>query len=78
RISPGNLFGEVVMQIAQAQPNDPLFFAKSLVPELNEINNYAGRYHHDTNPQASSEPITAGELMSYSRRALNVIYRGNV
>jgi len=78
KISPGNLFGEVVTQIAQAQSSDPLFFAKSLVPELNEINNYAGRYHHDTNPQASSEPITPSELMSYSRRALNVIYRGNV
>ncbi|MGC0820646.1 AAA family ATPase [Pantoea agglomerans] len=78
KISPGNLFGEVVLQIAQSQPNDPLFFAKSLVPELNEINNYAGRYHHDTNPQASFEPITPSELMSYSKRALNVIYRGHI
>ncbi|AUM07663.1 AAA family ATPase [Escherichia coli] len=78
KISPGNMFGVVVNQIEQAQSNDPLFFAKSLVPELNEINNYAGRYHHDTNPQASSEPISQGELMSYSKRVLNVIYRGNV
>lgn len=78
KISPGNMFGEVVTQITQAQPNDPLFFAQSLVAELNEINNYAGRYHHDTNPQASSEPITPGELKSYSARALKVIYSGNV
>lgn len=78
QISPGNLFGEVVAQIAQAQPSDPLFFAKSLGPELNEINNYVGRYHHDTNPQATLEPINPNELMAYSKRALNVIYRGSV
>ena len=77
RISAGNLFGEVIAQITQSQHPDPLFYAQSLVTELNEINNYAGRFHHDTNPAASAEMITTGELMTYSRRALEVIYRGH-
>jgi wobble nucleotide-excising tRNase len=78
KIPSGKLFGEVVSQIAQARQGEPLFHAHSLVAELNELNNYAGRYHHDINPEASSEPINPGELKAYTQRALNVIYRGNM
>jgi len=77
RISSGSLFGEIVQQIALANSNDPLLHAQSLVPELNEINNYAGRFHHDTNPAASSEVISPVELKAFSQRALEVMYRGN-
>ncbi|MGK3138479.1 AAA family ATPase [Pantoea trifolii] len=78
RISSGSLFGEIVQQIALATSDDPLLHAQSLVAELNEINSYAGRFHHDTNPAASSEVISPIELRAFSRRALEVMYRGTL
>lgn len=78
KILSGNLFGQIITQIEQAESEDPLSHAKSLVSELNEINTYAGQFHHDTNPQASLEPIVRGELILYAKRALNVVYCGSI
>lgn len=58
--------------------NTPLSHAKVLVNELNEINTYAGKYHHDTNAAAETEMVIPAELHIYSRRALGVIYGGQV
>lgn len=77
-VTPGLLFGEIVRKIADAAADSPLVHAGTLVQELNEINTYAGRFHHDTNSAANSEAIVPGELLAYSRRALSVIYGGRV
>jgi hypothetical protein len=45
---------------------------------LNEINDYAGQFHHDTNPDADSTSITPSELKTYVERALDVVYKGTV
>lgn len=77
-VTPGLLFGEIVRKIADAAADSPLVHAGALVQELNEINTYAGRFHHDTNSSANSEAVVTGELLAYSRRALSVIYGGRV
>lgn len=76
-ISSGKLFGEIVQAIIASQPGSPLHYASAITSELNEINSYAGRFHHDTNANAANEPVYSGELMTYCTRALNIIYSGS-
>lgn len=77
-VAPGLLFGEIVRKISGAGSDSPLYHAAALVDELNEINTYAGKFHHDTNAAAGTETVDPGELLAYSRRALSVIYGGRV
>lgn len=70
------LFGQVVILIRDATAQSALRHAQSLVSELNEINDYAGQFHHDTNPDADSTVITPSELKAYVERALDVVYKG--
>ena len=76
-IPKSHLFGMVVTQIRDAAPPSPLVHAQSLVIELNEINDYVGQFHHDTNPGgADSIAVVAPELKTFVTRALHVVHRG--
>ena len=77
-ISPGKLFGEIIQLILSAEVNTPLHNALSITDELNQINSYAGRFHHDTNPNAANEPVMHGEMSAFCSRALNIVYRGSI
>lgn len=70
------MFGQVVVLIRDASPPNPLCHAQNLVEELNEINEYAGQFHHDTNPSADTSCVVASELKTFVERALNVVHRG--
>jgi wobble nucleotide-excising tRNase len=71
------MFGQVLGVIGSAAAPSPLCHAQCLVSELNEINTYAGQFHHDTNPgNADAVQIIAGELTTFATRALTVIYKG--
>lgn len=71
------MFGQIVAHIAAAQPKDPLYFAHSLLEELQELNSYAGQFHHDTNPGlCETIPVVTSELISFGQRALTLVYRG--
>lgn len=71
------LFGQVVALIRGANAPSPLCHAAGLVTELNEINDYAGQFHHDTNPGgAESVVVTASELKTFVNRALAVVHGG--
>ena len=78
-IHSGLTFGKVVGVIGSAVAPSPLCHAKCLVGELNEINTYAGQFHHDTNPDnADTVVITPTELLTFATRALNVVHKGSV
>ena len=70
------MFGQVVVHIRDAVVPSPLAHAKNLVDELNEINDYAGQFHHDTNPDPDAVVVTATELMTFVKRALTVVHKG--
>ena len=76
-INQGLLFGAVVTSINNAQQPSPLVHAQNITDELNEINQYAGQFHHDTNPAADQVQVVDGELRTYVTRALAVIHRGD-
>ncbi|MDO8771939.1 MAG: AAA family ATPase [Burkholderiaceae bacterium] len=76
-IPKSHLFGQVVIQIRDATSPSPLVHAQNLVAELNEINDYAGHFHHDTNPGgADSVAVVVSELKTFVTRALHVVHRG--
>ena len=70
------MFGQVVVHIRDAIVPSPLAYAKNLVDELNEINDYAGQFHHDTNPDPDAVVVTAAELKTFVNRALAVVHKG--
>jgi wobble nucleotide-excising tRNase len=73
------MFGQVVGVIGSAVAPSPLCHAQCLVGELNEINNYAGQFHHDTNPgNADTVVITPSELHTFAMRSLNVVHKGSI
>lgn len=76
-IPKSHLFGQVVIEIRNAADPSPLVHAQTLVAELNEINDYAGQFHHDTNPGgADTVPVVVPELKTFVTRALHVVHRG--
>lgn len=77
-INSGLLFGEVVNQITAAVPPSPLVHAQNITTELNEINRYAGQFHHDTNPAADQVQVVDGELINFVERAIRVVHTGAV
>ena len=71
------LFGQVVRLIQDALVPSPLCHAQDLVDELNEINEYAGQFHHDTNPSADTVVLVATELKTFVEHALSVVHKGS-
>lgn len=65
--------GSVIRVIDDAAPNDVLFYAKHLVPELGEINEFGMRYHHDTESDVELPEPDADEVRSFAHRALKVV-----
>lgn len=72
------MFGQIVAAIRDSDMASPLSCALNLVEELDGINTYAGRFHHDTNPgNADSATVTHSELGLFVRRALHVVHQGS-
>lgn len=47
---------------------------KPILEELEDVNDYSKRFHHETNHGAADgEPIDAGELNAYAGRALAIV-----
>lgn len=74
-VSKSLMFGQVVVLIRDAVPPSPLCHAKNIVNELNEINDYAGQFHHD-NPNADTIAVVATELRAYVERSLHLVHSG--
>jgi wobble nucleotide-excising tRNase len=77
-INGGLLFGEVINLINNAQHTSPLVHAQNITDELNEVNRYAGQFHHDTNPSADQVQVVDGELLGFVERAIKVVHAGIV
>ncbi len=62
-------FGRMIKKITESKPSSPLVNAQKITDELNEINCYSRRFHH--NSQARVVDI---ELLGFVKRALAVVY----
>jgi wobble nucleotide-excising tRNase len=70
------IFGRIVALIRDAIPPNPLCYAQNLVDELNQINDYAGQFHHDPNTAGGTVAVTGTELKTFVERALGVVHKG--
>jgi hypothetical protein len=68
------VFGQIIQQVQQAQPGDPLGNLRPLIEKLAAVNDYAGRFHHDTNLAADTAIVVESELVNFAGQALNLIY----
>jgi wobble nucleotide-excising tRNase len=66
--------GTLITKIRAAAPGDALAGAQPALPELEDINDYCKKYHHQQNPLgvagADAEPIDEGELGAFVKRTL--------
>ena len=65
--------GNFISKIRDSDDSSPLNAAKSILEEVEDINDYSKKYHHNTNSAADTEPIDDGELESYAKRTLEVV-----
>ncbi len=69
----GEWLGGFIRLIREADGSSPLFRMQSLLEEIEDINNYSKRYHHDDGPVAGAGEPNLAELQSYCRRTLTLI-----
>jgi wobble nucleotide-excising tRNase len=65
--------GDFIGTIRNCSETDGLSHAKADLSEIEAINEYSKRYHHDQNPNADSEPLSEDELHSYVKRTLRLV-----
>ena len=74
-IPQNQMLGRIISdQIAHAT-TEPLSHLQQCAPELQAINEYASQFHHDTDQDADPVSVDGGELLSYARRSLDMIYK---
>jgi len=65
--------GDFIKKIREADATSGLQHAKADVGELDAINGYSKKYHHQQNASAETEPINADELHGYVKRTLRLV-----
>ena len=73
RFMPSEWLGDFIGKIRAAQATDGLCHAQADLSELEAINDYSKKYHHDQNPNADAETISADELHGFVKRTLRLV-----
>ncbi|PLR78278.1 hypothetical protein CU633_06080 [Bacillus sp. V3-13] len=64
--------GNFIDKVRQGE-TESLKRMKNQLTELEDINDYSKKFHHDKNPYADSEHLDYTELLAYVKRTLNVL-----
>jgi wobble nucleotide-excising tRNase len=75
-VREGVPLGVVIDAIKNAPNGNPLEHLKHKIQELNDFNDYASQFHHDSQ-NAEVATINATELRGYAKQALSLIHTGN-
>lgn len=70
---PSEWLGDFIAKIRGADATSGLQHAKADLDELDAINGYSKRYHHQQNANADTEPINDDELHGYVKRTLRLV-----
>ena len=70
---PNEWLGDFIAKIREADATSGLHHAKIDLTELEAINDYSKRYHHQQNVNADIEPISQDELHGYVKRTLRLV-----
>jgi wobble nucleotide-excising tRNase len=77
-IKKSTLVGKIVSEVNAAVSPNPLVYLQPLTFEITQINDYAGKFHHDASSSDSQDSIDDSELLSYANRALTIIHKGTI
>jgi hypothetical protein len=72
---PGTLLGPFLNACRQRLGTPQQILGDRATEELDELVEYANRFHHDTNPAWETEAINDGELRGFIDRALRFARR---
>ncbi|WP_292735160.1 AAA family ATPase, partial [Methanocalculus sp.] len=70
---PNEWLGDYIKKIREAQSTDGLSQAHNILSEIEAINGYSKKYHHDQNPNADSEVLSEDELHGFVKRTLRLV-----
>ena len=73
QFQPNEWLGDFIGKIRAASATDGLQHAKADLAELDAINDYSKKYHHQQNANADSEPINGDELHGFVKRTLRLV-----
>lgn len=73
-ISTDVMLGTAIDQIDKAPTGSPLSLAQGNVAEMRSLNSFAGKFHHDTNPDFASVRPDAQSVVTYGKRVLGLIH----
>jgi len=73
---PDKWLGDFIGKIRAADATSGLQHAKADLHELDAINSYSRKYHHQQNANADSEPINNDELHGFVKRTLRLVGGG--
>ncbi|MDG6998065.1 MAG: AAA family ATPase [Nitrososphaerota archaeon] len=65
--------GDFIEKIRKAAITSGLQHAQADLPEIEAINGYSKKYHHDQNPNADSESLSSDELHGFVKRTLRLV-----
>jgi wobble nucleotide-excising tRNase len=65
--------GDFISKIRNADEDDPASNFRSMLDEIEDINDYSKRYHHSKDSTAGNDPIDDNELRAFAQRALKVV-----
>lgn len=69
----GEWLGDFINRIRDSAPTDAIAAAKVILHEVEAINDYSKRYHHNTNAQSESEAVDTTELSTFVERTLKLV-----
>ena len=70
---PNEWLGDFIVKIRNASDTDGLSHAQADLSEIEAINDYSKKYHHDQNPSADSETLSEDELHGFVKRTLKLV-----
>lgn len=70
---PHEWLGDFVKKIRNASDTEGLSLAKPELNEIEAINNYSKKYHHEQNSNATSEPLSSDELHGFVKRTIRLV-----
>jgi wobble nucleotide-excising tRNase len=76
RIKRSWMFRTILSEVGKARLPDSLKYIEPLIQELNDINRFAGKFHHDTNAAVDTLTVSDSELKTFAEPALRVVHKG--
>lgn len=71
------MLGKIIADYIKPATTGALAHLTPRVDELQALNEYASRFHHDTNRDADHATVTDAELKTFADRTLTLIYGGS-